>query len=207
MQLRKKRTNKSSLSKIKASDVVTSLAFFVLFTTSYYQLYVKLDEKLNQYIYEQTHQNLPVIHGSQKPEIEEPVITAIPKSITIPEIFVSNLPIVPGGIIGDSWLLFNDKATYLQTSGLLGEGYNTVIYAHSRNGLFKNIKELEIGNKIHILGDNDVLYSYEVYGKETVNLKEVSKLKSTQPNIITLFTCDGPLDQDRVIIRASLVIE
>ncbi len=200
------KNNKASY-RFKVSDAITVTAFFVLFTTSYYQLYTRLDTKLTQYIYEQTHQDLPIIHGLQNTEVEEPVMTTVPTAITIPAVFVNNIPIVPGGIIGDEWLLFDDKAVYLQSSGLLGEGYNTVIYAHSRKGLFKNIKDLNIGDSIHITGDNGELYSYKVYEMETVNLKEVSKLKSTEPNIVTLFTCDGPLDQDRVIVRASLVLE
>lgn len=207
MQLKKIKDNKVGSRQIKASDVITSLAIFILFISSYYQLYTKLDEKLTKYAYDLTHKNVIIVNMVSTKEKETPIIAARPISITIPSLNVTDLDVVPGGIVGNNWVLFDNKATYLQTSGLLGEGYNTIIYAHNRKDLFKGIENLNIGDKILSIGDNNRLYRYSVFEKETVNLKDVSKLKSTTPNIITLFTCDGPLDENRVIVRAQMILE
>jgi hypothetical protein len=70
-----------------------------------------------------------------------------PVSITIQS---SDTPIsvIPGGIYDGQWLLSDSQALYLPSSGKLGEGYNTVLYAHNTPALFGPLKKTSIGDRL-----------------------------------------------------------
>ncbi len=115
-----------------------------------------------------------------------------------------DLAIERGGIENDEWVLFNDKASFLSTSGLPGEGYNTIIYAHNKYKLFANLKKLAIGDKIEIIDAKDNSFIYKVNSINRVESDLVRAIKSDLVDTLTLFTCDGSLDQYRLVVQAKL---
>lgn len=109
-----------------------------------------------------------------------------------------------GGFLDDEWILFDSKASFLPTSGLPGEGFNTIIYAHNKPKLFGGLKKLKIGDEISLIDNKNKQFSYKVVSINQVDPELVRAIKSDLVNTLTLFTCDGALDEYRLVVQAEL---
>ncbi len=125
-----------------------------------------------------------------------------PKKLTIPTLKIDTA-VSEGGIVDGNWVLTDDSALFLPTSGRLGEGFNTIIYAHKREGLFLNLKNILAGDQIWLEDQTGKSFMYKVFWKEEINPTDVAKLKSDIPDSLTLFTCDGWFDEARLLVRAK----
>lgn len=144
-------------------------------------------------------------HSSPDTKVVSPVaIPTLPAEITIPSIAV-HTAVASGGLENGKWILTDSSAFYLPTSGKLNEGYNTVIYAHKLPRLFANLHTVQIGDLVEIKDDAGTTFHYQVYDKQVVKSEELEKIQSTIPNSLTLFTCDGLTDTERLVVRARLV--
>ena len=129
-----------------------------------------------------------------------------PVKIFIPKIKV-NLDVVMGKIIDGTWDLNDYSALYAEGSSPLSTQYgNSIIYAHSRPGLFGGLKDLEFTDLIFVTGENKT-YVYEVISKEHILPNEIEKIKVAGSHQLTLFTCDGPYDKFRLLVKAKKVNE
>lgn len=139
---------------------------------------------------------------------EKPVVNMslqAPAALSIPSIGI-NVNVDEGGIVNGEWVLANENALYLPTSGKLGEGFNTIIYAHNTPKLFGKLASIKKGNEIIMRDKSGKHYKYKVFEVENVDPKDLKKLYSTQKNIITLFTCSGWADTSRTVVRAKLMM-
>ena len=134
--------------------------------------------------------------------------STVQKGVKPKRIETSNLSINTavrvGGFINDKWILTNDSAFFVNTSGKLGEEHNTVIYAHNKPNLFQNLSKLEVGSVIIVTGGDNNKWKFTVTEKFVITPKEVEKLKTQVPNSLTLFTCNGLFDSERLVVRAAL---
>lgn len=127
-----------------------------------------------------------------------------PKFIVVPNSKIDAL-VAFGGYKNGKWILADNLALYLPTSGKLGEGKNTILYAHNRKGLFGNLKKARIGDLV-ILGDaNGKMYNYSVYSIEYVKPYQVEKIETNAKDTVTLFTCDGWFDEKRLVVKAKII--
>lgn len=140
----------------------------------------------------------------EKPQIE--VSFQAPIRLTIPSLKL-DVGVEMGGIADKEWILSDENALYLPSSGKLGEGFNTIIYAHNKPALFGRLSEVKQDDIIVIKDRTGKEYRYKVYKREKIRASEVNKLYSKDQNIITLFTCDGWADQYRFLVRATRVLE
>lgn len=136
---------------------------------------------------------------------EKPIksVSQTPSKLSIPS-HKLDLNIVQGGIVSGEWVLSNTNALYLPTSGKIGEGYNTIIYAHNTKQLFGDLEKLAIGDIILITDNQGKEFEYTVFSREEVKPTDLKKLYSDEKNIVTLFTCDGWLDSQRLVVKARL---
>jgi LPXTG-site transpeptidase (sortase) family protein len=112
--------------------------------------------------------------------------------------------VAAGGYDDGKWILDGNYVLYLPTSGKLGQGGNTVLYAHNREKLFGNLKDVSIGDTV-MLGDNEGnIYSYKVYSMEYIKPYEVEKINTDKSDTVTLFTCDGWFDETRLVVKAEI---
>ena len=125
-----------------------------------------------------------------------------PKKISIPSLKIDAV-VTEGGIVDGNWILTDESALFLPTSGRLGEGFNTIIYAHKREGLFLNLVNILAGDQIWLEDQTGKSFMYKVFWKEEINPTDVAKLKSDIPDSLTLFTCDGWFDEARLLVRAK----
>jgi sortase A len=142
-----------------------------------------------------------------KPQIDAPTVLKIPK-LGIETPVIQNVD--P-----------NDKKKYNEAlkTGVLhfpgttlpGQGSNIFIYGHSSSAvdsgpyskIFAPLDKLEKNDEILVLYNNQE-YKYQVNEKNIVDKNDVSVLKPTQIETLTLMTC-WPVgtDQKRLIIRAE----
>lgn len=137
------------------------------------------------------------------PETSQEVIT--PNQIIIPYINV-NLQVEKGEIKDGTWVLNDYSALYAQGSASLTSKYgNTIVYAHARPGLFKELRALKKGSKIKLTGEDGKEYLYKVTEGEVIKPDEIKKIMKIGSHNLTLFTCDGPEDEHRLLIRARKI--
>jgi len=128
-----------------------------------------------------------------------------PQWISIPNSKI-NAQIAAGGYKEGKWVLDDNFALYLPTSGKLGEGGNTILYAHTRERLFGNLKKTSVGDLI-ILGDaNGKMYNYSVYSIEYIKPYQTDMIETNLKDTVTLFTCDGWFDENRLVVKAKIII-
>lgn len=127
-----------------------------------------------------------------------------PTQITIPSIAV-NLPIDIGEIKDGVWKISYSNATFLDASGRPGGGNNTVIYGHNKKAIFGNLPYLSLGQKIYIKTADGVMHKYEAYQKDFVGPDRVDLVSPTNKEELTIYTCWGLFDTQRVVIKAKPV--
>lgn len=126
--------------------------------------------------------------------------TPPPTRITIPSLSLS-LPVAPANIADNRWTLYEDKVSWLVTSKTPGGG-NVILFAHNREELFGDLKNLRLGERITVESAGQK-YSYLVKEKRKVTPSDVEAVLSEE-NRLTLYTCEGSFDQKRLIVIASL---
>jgi len=124
----------------------------------------------------------------------------IPLRIIIPNIKIDDA-IVEAEIIGGYWELSENTASYGQGSGIPGKPGNTVIFAHAREGLFYNLKDVKTGNLVYVLTKNK-WYKYKVNKITAVYPNQTEVIMPTKNETLTLYTCTGFYDEKRLIVTA-----
>lgn len=141
---------------------------------------------------------------SQREESKKEVSGQAPTLISIPSL-KADIKVIKGGIANGNWVLSDSEALYLPTSGKIGEGFNTILYAHNRENLFGNLKKIQKGDLLVIKDNADKDFIYKVYLIENIDPRDIKRLFSEEKDIVTLFTCDGWFDQERLLVRGKLI--
>ena len=115
-----------------------------------------------------------------------------------------NLPILPGATEAN----LKYAATHITETSPIGEIGNAGIAAHRARAygrLFNRLDELEIGDEISIIKDNQE-YIYTVFNISLVDPSDVSVLnRNNTHRIITLITCDPVINPThRLIVHAKM---
>ncbi len=124
-----------------------------------------------------------------------------PERIIIPGQKI-NLPIVEANVINGYWELSDTSASHGVGSANPGETGNIVIFAHARQGLFLNLKEVTAGDDVVIL-TKDRWYRYRVKELKDVYPNQIEVIAPTPDQTLTLYTCSGFLDSTRRIVVAK----
>lgn len=122
-----------------------------------------------------------------------------PTGITFPSLEKS-LVVSAGVIRNGEWDLFDDKAAWLATSAVPGEG-NVIIYAHNTKNLFGDLNQLKVGDLIEVT-QADTRHRYQVRERRKINPNQVEAILSPN-NQLTLYTCEGSFDQKRLVVYAD----
>lgn len=143
-------------------------------------------------------------------KIPESVITSVenidvPIEVIIPSINI-DLKVDPGQIENRVWTTSEKNATFLSSSAVPGTGGNTVIYAHNKKVIFGNLPYLSIGQRISVKTKSGKIYNYIASEKHFVKPNRVDLVTQGNTEELTLFTCWGVFDQERVVIKAKLDI-
>ena len=129
----------------------------------------------------------------------------LPIQITIPSIKV-DLPIDVGSIVNGVWQVSSSHATFLGSSARPKTAGNIVIYGHNKKAIFGNLQYLSIGQKVFVKTQSEKIYAYEVYRKEFVKPDRVDLVSPIGFEELTLYTCWGLFDSQRVVIKARPIL-
>jgi len=109
-----------------------------------------------------------------------------------------SLGIKPAQVVNGHWNVWPDSVTYLPT-----DSTNTVIYAHNTKPLFGDLKKVKVGDKIDIIDKQALTIHYVVSQIAVVDPLQVELLGPTLEPVITVYTCTGFLDSQRLVVRAT----
>lgn len=131
---------------------------------------------------------------SKKDPVEQPLRIVVPNHKL-------DLPIIEAKVIDGFWEISETTASHGIGSANPGENGNIVIFAHARDNLFGQIKDIKNGEEIYIL-TKDRWFKYEVIETKFVDPNQVEVIAPTPKETLTLFTCSGFLDSKRLIVKA-----
>lgn len=112
-----------------------------------------------------------------------------------------DLPVTPAKIVGGYWEVSETTASHGEGSANPGTNGNVVVFAHARQGLFYNLKDVNKGDIIYVLTPLK-WYRYKVGEVQRVYPKYVQTVSPTKKEVLTLFTCSGFFDEKRLIVKA-----
>lgn len=132
-----------------------------------------------------------------------PSVQKTPTRIIVPTLKI-DLPITRSRLINGYWEVSKNTASFGDGSAPPGTNGNTVIFAHAKEGMFLPLKNITYGKDVYIL-TSDTWFHYRVDEIREVNPTDVYVVKKTDDERLTLFTCDGFLDQKRLVVIAKPV--
>lgn len=131
---------------------------------------------------------------SSKELINNPVRIIIPKADI-------DLPVIDAKVVDGYWGLSENTASYGLGSGQPGKKDNTVIFAHAREGLFYNLKDVKLNDTIYVFTKSK-WFRYKVNNITSVYPNQVEIIQPTKNETLTLYTCTGFSDEKRLVVRA-----
>lgn len=141
----------------------------------------------------------PIVINSELLESKE--TDNIPVRILIPNSDI-DLTVKPSEILNGYWELSETTASYGLGSGTPGKKGNTVIFAHAREGLFYNLKDVKEADIIYVFTKNK-WYRYKVGKITEVFPNQTEVIQPTKDETLTLYTCTGFNDEKRLIVTAK----
>lgn len=127
----------------------------------------------------------------------------VPARIIIPRLNI-DLPVVEAKVVDGYWELSENSASFGLGSAFLGDSGNSVIFAHARPNLFGPLKNINSKDKIYLLTKKH-FFSYEVSEIKTVYPNQTEVVGPTNDERLTLFTCSGFFDTQRLIVLAKRI--
>lgn len=125
-----------------------------------------------------------------------------PVRILIPKASI-DLSVIDAKVVDGYWELSENTASYGLGSGQPGQKGNTVIFAHAREGLFYNLKDVKQGDLVYVFTKN-LWYRYKINKITAVYPNQVDVIAPTKNEVLTLYTCTGFSDEKRLIVQAVL---
>lgn len=126
-----------------------------------------------------------------------------PVKIIIPRLNI-DLPVVEAKVVNGYWELSQNTASFGLGSAFLGDAGNSVIFAHGRDDLFGPLKRVAFKDKIYVLSKKHY-FNYEVTEIKNVYPSQTEVVAPTPDERLTLFTCSGFFDNQRLIVIAKRI--
>lgn len=186
----KKNTKRLDIKTYFLRNKIIGLTFLIL-------AFVLLVFPINSSIQKPNEKNPIAINSellSSKKTLDNPIRILIPKADI-------DLPVVDAKIVNGYWEISETTASYGLGSGHPGEKGNTVIFAHARQGLFYNLKDVKVQDTIYVF-TKDEWFIYKVNKITEVFPNQTEVIEPTKNQVLTLYTCSGFYDEKRLIITA-----
>ncbi len=123
-----------------------------------------------------------------------------PDTLTIPAAHIS-LPIYPAHLIGTHWDQTTRGVSYLVSSPLPGTQGNSVVYGHNWTNLLGPLNKVKPGDALFVkYGTNSMKFTVQFVGIVAANTMSI--IAPTTDTRVTLYTCTGFLDSQRIVVTA-----
>ncbi len=114
----------------------------------------------------------------------------------------ATVPIKPGTESVAGWTLDRQSAFHVEQSAYPGEDGNSIVYGHNTWNIFGSLKLLKIDDLIEVTTLDGTTKNYQIFDVVIVPPNENGYLFPTNREQLTIYTCTGFLDKDRLIVRA-----
>lgn len=121
-------------------------------------------------------------------------------TLSIPSAGIS-LPAYGATIQGTTWQTTKHGISYLSTSPLPGETGNSVLYGHNWPNLLGSLHTVKPGDALFVTAENST-QRFIVRYVAVVGPNEHSVYAPSNDTRITLYTCTGFLDRQRLVVTA-----
>lgn len=144
----------------------------------------------------------PQLHFTKLPPEATRTVFSNPQRLIIPDLAV-DLPIEPGDIIGETWSISPNTANHLQTSARPGGAGNIVIYGHDSRAVLGALKKARLGQDIVVHDATGTAHTYRIEKMSAVSPTDISLIQPTDKEILTVYTCTGLFNEQRLVIQAK----
>ncbi|MBP9700753.1 sortase [Candidatus Woesebacteria bacterium] len=131
---------------------------------------------------------------------QEPSQAPFPVQITVPGKIQSAIETMP--LVDNKWGVSPTKTAFLQQSARPGEAGNIILYGHNRPSILGNLHQVHVNDVITLTTSNGSLHSYKVIKRAITSPTQVELLQPTTKEVLTVYTCTGFLDSQRLIVQA-----
>ncbi|KKU10349.1 MAG: Sortase family protein [Candidatus Woesebacteria bacterium GW2011_GWB1_45_5] len=114
-----------------------------------------------------------------------------------------DLPVTEGKIVDGVWETTQEGVSHLDISANPGENGNIVIYGHNKKVLLGSLPYVPMGATVKVETEDGKEYVYKVYEKKNVEATDISIAYATPSEVLTIYTCDGPIDGPRFVLFAK----
>lgn len=121
--------------------------------------------------------------------------------IAMPDLGVS-LSIIPGVMVHNQWPVTPKGVIYLSSTPSPGTAGNSVLYGHNWPNLLGNLKRSRLGQRVIIYYANGSSKTFLISQVSVVGADDVAILKPTSDTRLTIYTCTGFLDSQRLVVTA-----
>lgn len=137
------------------------------------------------------------------PNLEAQQQITQPVKISIPTLG-RTLDVTGGHYVNNRWTVSEAGVSFLTTSALPGQTGNSVFYGHNRTKILGGLPNIKNGDSIFVNTQSGNMFEYIVFETETVKPTKVEILSQTKDKRLTIYTCEGFLDQARFVAYARL---
>ena len=159
-------------------------------------------------VFFETYPRFEFLSGSPSASLKlEPSLSPsenyFPERLLIPNLRI-DLPVLKGEVIDEEWDISGEGVFYLSSSGSLGSKGNVVVYGHNWPTLLGPIRWLKKSDPITLINEKGEEFTYRVQEVKTVTPDRVEILTQTEEELLTLYTCIGIGDRQRLVVVANL---
>jgi LPXTG-site transpeptidase (sortase) family protein len=184
--VRRRRTKKTEQASLRRFKIFMAIGVCLLITSGFYLWY------------RQTTLSFSTPHIP----VEAPIKAGSePRHLSITSAGI-DVGIQPALIKDGIWQTSQNSATHLFTSARPTEAGNIVIYAHNKKDLFGNLRLVKIGDAISVTTEHGTTHTYIVKDVKTVKPSDIQEVLPSANEVLTLYTCTGLLDSQRLVIKA-----
>lgn len=113
------------------------------------------------------------------------------------------LPVTSKEVSKGNWPVSSSSLIHVASTPKPGDSGNSVIYGHNWSNMLGSLTKATIGQKIEVYDDQGQKTDFIITDIQTVKPTQTELLDQTSYSVITLYTCTGFLDTQRLVIRAT----
>jgi LPXTG-site transpeptidase (sortase) family protein len=128
---------------------------------------------------------------------------SVPVRLHLPEII--DLEIEQAILREGYYSVSQTKGTYLPISSRLGGRGNVIMYGHNLDWILGRLWRVKLGDEIVVTDERGEVWKYRVTNKVQVKPSELLWLEPTETEVLTIYTCAGFMDRERLVVRAERI--
>lgn len=101
------------------------------------------------------------------------------------------------------WQISPKNVSHLATSAVPGQGGNIVVYGHNKASILGRLRSIKEGEKIYLKNQTGEIFPYVVEKTVIVNPDDIQYVEKKNEEVLTLYTCTGLFDSQRLVVVAK----